>query len=161
MSDLLFGRALVWSCYDPSGVVSAVVHAILRDALAEAPIRTLHIPADSIQDVGSDGLAVGLAIWRLNDSSELAEVCNQLTKCQNKPNSAIRIIYLPTHLRDWIPVLCEAGAQVVVSQVPSLQRLLENLVSCENLAKIPLSMQGFHPLTSGLINRLPWPELED
>lgn len=155
MSELLTGRTLVWSCYDPSGVIIAAAHSILKGLLEHEPIKLHLIPAQSASDVSKHGVNLGISFWRLSSPHELPSICDAITSCRHPTKSPICIVYHEPELMDCVPILCESGAQVVVSQLPSLQQALGSIIS-----KVPLSFQGFHPLTSGLVERLPWPRLD-
>lgn len=156
MSLLLTGRTLIWSCYDPSGVITAAAHDILCALLNPVPIRNHLDAASAPKDVAADPSVYGIAIWRLSAQEEFRPICDALMRCRQRKDRPIAIVYADPDLAECTSILCEVGAQVVVSQVPSLQKVLRSVTR-----KAPLSLQGSHPLTSGLAERLPWPELDD
>lgn len=157
MSALLSGRSLIWSCYDPSQVVAVALQSMLRDLLDEKQCRAQLMLARGAAAVvpESPDLVLGLAVWRFCRLDELAAIGQAIHLCRQRSSEPICVVYCQASLRQHAPILCEAGAQLVVSSVPSLQRVIRRV-----LPRIPLSEQGYHPLTSGLVEYLPWPELD-
>lgn len=153
MSDLLDGKALHWLAWDEAGVVTAAMATMLRDILSDRPVRLqLQIAATP------EGLAkassrqpCGLASWCLADEVHLPAVCKAIISLCQKYPKPICVCFVDQPRADSIAILLEAGAQIVVSQLPSLQRSMPQI-----LAAAPLSTYGYHPLTSGLVERLPW-----
>ncbi len=153
MPELLHGQTLNWASYDPGGVVTAALQTMLTDHLTGQPVR-LHlqrVPSAHQMQQTLASHAIGLAFWNLADSTELPAVCKSIATARSRPNCPVVVCFVESSQRDWLSLLVEAGAQVVVSQLPSLQRALPRIV-----ARVDLSPHGFHPLTSGLVERLPW-----
>lgn len=186
-SSLLSGKALVWNVQDKSGISAAVAHRVLQESLKDAPVRVIRRKLDP-QDRQTSGLQVGLTLWRLEKPNELAAICDGIRTFQPldglRSNRAVCVVFIEPEFVDCTGILLESGAQIVVRDVPSLESVLRQLVaplastqpgenrgslaakSVEVVPRrlpectIPLSTRGFHPLTSGLVDRLPWPELE-
>jgi uncharacterized protein YaaQ len=156
MSAVLFGRSLIWSCHDVSGIVSAATASILKDLLQQHSIRPWRLSttrAGFVENANTD-LVLGLSIWRLSRIEDLRPVALAVDSCRRRTPRPICVVYCELPLQALVPILCESGAQLVVSSVPSLQQCIERNINC-----IPLARQGFHPLTSGLVERLPWSSL--
>ena len=155
MSELLTGKALVCSAYDPSGLIVAMTMSVLRGVFREDPVKIQLIRNGAPAGVLSTAPQAGFAFWRVSQQSEILPVCQELIKGRGQ-SKAIGMIYLAPELAHFRSALVEAGAQLAISEVPSWQQALLSMGR-----KLPLSHHGFHPLTSGLTQRLPWPELED
>ena len=168
-TNQLTGQALVWRSSDQSGVISALVHSVLGELLRGLPIRVIHQSTSQDAPVHESN-SYGLGVWRIETADQLETVCLELSNSRSAffddaDLKSVCIVFLEPELEDCVPVLLEVGAQIVVTDVPSLYQALKSLFprpsNSEISFKVPLSSQGFHPLTSGLIERLPWPELGD
>jgi hypothetical protein len=166
MSELLTGRCLNWICFDQRGLLAAHLNDLLEEwtsadsrstdsALSQRMV--LHatewtgdlwrIPLRSC--LASNG--IGLAAWSISDAAEFEAACRSLRVTREAAQPVQRLSLLAPELTELLPILLEAGAQTVVSQLPSLQKELVQL-----LTHARLSNRGYHPLTSGLLERLPW-----
>lgn len=154
MANLFHGKTLHWAAYDPSRVIATAVHSMLNDLLDEASGQHLTL-VETPQDIVANS-DLGLALWRLVNLDDLSPACTALDAVASRNASTLRMVYLNVHHANHAATLVEAGAQIVVSQLPSLQRAI-----CTCVPKAHLAQQGFHPLTSHLLGRLPWPELDD
>ena len=156
----LEGRTLVWMSWDESGVFTAATRHMLIDILdrkvnpAESPIKLQLIRANSLDDVTQtvQRQPTSLVTIVVHQHAEIAVACKAFAKIRGRIDQPICVVYIRCELLENVGLLLEAGAQVVVSQLPSWQRVLPRV-----LARVPLSKQGFHPLTTGLVDRLPWP----
>lgn len=168
MSELLQGQALVWAIYDPPGVLTAAIQGILAELVESEPIlptmervddpREFLDVAQAFQPASptQPTAGLGLAIANLGSAPELPAVCSAFQALRRIALPPICLAHVPSELSSCMPVLAEAGAQIVVRQLPSLQYAIEAI-----LGKIPRGTQGYHPLTNALVERLPWPELDD
>ena len=154
MANLFHGKTLHWSAYDPSRVIATVVHGVLNDLLPAGTCQHFTL-VDAPQAIlpNSD---LGLAVWRISSLAELSRACAALEIIANRNPHTLRIAYSSDIQVDRVATLVEAGAQIVVSQLPSLQHAIG---TC--LRKMHVARPSFHPLTSHLLSRLPWPELDD
>lgn len=153
MTDLIYGKTLVWASYDPAGVVTAAVHSVLQNLLLDEPTRIrLWRPKDPGKLLVGSG-ELGLAFWNLAQAEDAKPICNAVSDIRARSRGTVCVCFVDPHLSDLAPILQESGAQIVASELPFLLNALRRAVSAA-----PLSNQGFHPLTSGLLQRLPWPD---
>lgn len=156
MSRFIHGRGFIWTTYDPAGWLTAAVQETLQKLLQEEPVKLRWVRMVQPGDVLDISPAVGLAIWHVTTVEETQPVCDALSGASRQNEAPVRVVYLQPSMADWLPILLEAGAQIVVSQLTFLQ---DALVRAAHRA--PRSRHGFHPLTAGLAQRLPWPEVGD
>ncbi|MFK7737540.1 MAG: hypothetical protein AB8B50_16010 [Pirellulaceae bacterium] len=131
-------------------------------------IRLNHLPLSSADEYTEEhfpsDLVLGFSLWCMQEDSDLKPVCRNLALQRNLFPSSVRIAVCDFEHADCLRILNEAGAQIVARDVPSLQRAVTALFETQAESAhsaVPLSDQGFHPLTSGLVSRLPWPELDE
>ncbi len=155
---LLNGKSFAWASYDHPGVVTAMVQTVLRDWFLNQAVQLRLVLTDAPDELaiaaGEESLA--LSLWTLSNSEELGDICDSIDRVRNSRSDTLRICYLRPDFRIYAPIVLEAGAQIAVSELPSLQNALLRL-----LDHVELSDDGYHPLTSGLLQRLPWPEPDD
>lgn len=154
MANLFDGKTLHWAAYDPSRVIATAVHSLLKELLSDETSQHFTL-ADTPQDVPTNR-DLGLAVWRVDSLDDWPGICAALATLASRNSRTVRIAYLSSEHADRAATLVEAGAQIVVSQLPSLQSALRICLS-----KAHFAQQSFHPLTSHLVSRLPWPELDD
>lgn len=151
-SALLYGETLIWVTFDRQRVVSAAVRSMLRAALDPLESRLEIVEARTAEESSTlvEQQRAGLMTLVLEDE-DLAAACKSLRRVQLRRPDCVRCVVLP----ELQPVDClqllETGAQIVVHQIPCLQRLLPRM-----LAIAPRKAGGTHLLTSGLVERLPW-----
>lgn len=161
---LLSGKSLVWASYDISGAAASMVQLHLRQHLLANEIRSQHIicssPDWTEEETPELSGPVGLRFWNITLESEFAGLAQSLRTVRKSSFPSASIVLIPHQHQDWISILFEAGAQIVVTDVPSLQRVLNSLIPAGKSPRIACSEHGFHPITSGLVERLPWPEID-
>lgn len=152
MSSLLEGQTLVWLSWDELGVFTAATRQMLNDQLADTAVNL-----QVIRPASPDELTLyvqrqptSLVTFTINQHGDLATACKAFARIRGRIDQPVCVAFLAMELTENIALLMEAGAQVVLSQLPSWQRALTKVI-----ATAPLAKQGFHPLTSGLIDRLP------
>jgi hypothetical protein len=151
-STLLYGETLVWVTFDRQRVVSAAVRSMLRTVLDPFEVRLEIVEAPTAEEASAlvEQQRAGLLTLVL-DEEDHAAACKSLRRIQVRRPDCVRCVYLP----ELQPIddlrLLETGAQIVVHQIPCLQRLLPRL-----LAAAPRKSGGNHLLTSGLVDRMPW-----
>ncbi len=153
MSDLLFAKSLQWTCWDPSNLLTAMLHNLLSEWGHARSIRTQLTRAVKLSEIELL-LAVrriDLAAWGLWESEQYPAVCASLAVAAKLQNPPLRLCFVAPELGEHVGLLTEAGGQVVTCQLHRLQSLLPRI-----LGACRLSHQGSHPLTSGLVDRLPW-----
>lgn len=166
--SLLRGQSLTWISSDNDGTYAAMVRSELTRQFSGTSIRLNHIPLSSLaefsEDQFSSDLVLGFGLWCMGREADLSPICRNLALQRSLFPNSVRIALCDFEHADCFRILNEAGAQIVARDVPSLQRAIASLLSMQtvgNPAAVPLSDQGFHPLTSGLVGRLPWPELDE
>ena len=158
MSELLRGKALHWTCWDDRHLLTAQLQTLLSDWGKIQSIKSHFTSVDNLAHYESllGKQHFGLSAWAVRDESPLEQLCLILSAARAHPQSPLQICYLAPELAEHIPLLAEAGAQIVLSQLTSLESTLSRL-----LPRVALSTMGFHPLTGGLIERLPGTEAEE
>lgn len=155
MSHLIYGQTLVWVSYDPRRVLTAGLKSMLDDMLDQDCRVDLTLAGTLEQTVALvEQTRCGLLTLALGSDDELLAM-RVLRRVQNRSPHCVRCVYFPELLQLDGPRLLEAGAQIVVEQIPLMQAALPKL-----LAKAPRRTGGNHPLTTGLIERLPWSAVE-
>ncbi len=151
MSHLIHGQTLVWVSYDPGRVVSAGLKSML-DSLLDRDCRVEVVLAGSLElAVGLvEQTRCGLLTLVLGATDELPAM-RVLRRVQTRVPECVRCVYFPELLQLDALRLQEAGAQIVVEQIPLLQAAVPRL-----LQRVPRRTGGNHPLTAGLIDRIPW-----
>lgn len=164
---MLNGQSLNWICCDQHGLLVTHLRDLLENwahrasvssGVAVRPRLNQYITDWSVGSRSRDELApmlasgnLGLIAWNVTEASQLESACAALQIVLQKSPRVRRLCYVTPELSDWCPILLEAGAQNVVSQLTSLRLELDRL-----LQHVQLSSHGFHPLTGGLVDRLPW-----
>lgn len=153
----LRGVSFRWSCWDLRDVICRVAmtsierSAYLRGNDAVAQLDRLQLPSES---VGDEPLSLG--IWACYESGSIPAVCQAMRELSQRDPVAMRLCYVSPELSPRTSILVEAGAQMVVSEISDVAGCLQML-----FPKARLFCDGNHPLTTGLINRLPWQSVAD
>jgi hypothetical protein len=142
---------MAWAAYDAHGVTTAMLSGLLGklfpDPMAQTQLLTYSAPAD-LALVETD---LGFAFWALADSSELDAICAAIQAVRFRHPDTVQVVCFEPTLAESVPLLVEAGAQIVVSQLPSLELAIRHAAS-----HFPLSSRGAHPLTRDLFRLIPW-----
>lgn len=151
MSHLIYGKTLVWVTYDPTRVFSAGLKSML-DACLDEDCRVEVVLAGSLDQASTlvEQSRCGLLTLVLGAGDELPAM-RVLRRVQVRAPECVRCVYFPELLQLDRLRLQEAGAQIVVEQIPLMQSVLPQL-----LTRAPRRSGGNHPITAGLIDRLPW-----
>ncbi len=151
MSHLIYGQTLVWVSYDPARVFTAGLKSMLDRQLNQDCRLELSLAGSLEQTIALvEQTRCGLLTLVVGANDELLAL-RVLRRVQNRMPTCVRCVYYPELLQLDELRLQEAGAQIVLNQIPLLQAALPQL-----LAKAPRRSGGNHPLTTGLIDRLPW-----
>ena len=128
-SALLFGETLAWVTYDPTRTVSAALRSMLKDALARQGVQLEITEATSAEVAGTlvEQQRAGLLTLVLAEA-DWAGACKALRRVQLRRSRCVRCVYVPSPELAGDPRLLEAGAQIVVDQIPWLQRLVPNII---------------------------------
>ena len=154
MSTRIERETIAVQAYDPEGLVASFAFDCLQSAQDDEASQALlqFFFSETLHDL-TQGSAEGLLLWVIRNSTDARALANTLQ--DNRSSRCTRIVYLDRKCFGYAQALQESGAQIVVSQLPSLKRILSQIAP--RLHRSPL---GSHPLTSGLTLRLPWTELE-
>lgn len=151
-NSLLLGESLVWVTFDTARTASAALKWMLQAEYAERNVRLEILEASSVEEAGrlSEQLRAGLLTLVLAED-DLAGACKALRRVQARQRSCVRCVYVtqPEFVLDGR--LLEAGAQIVIDQIPWMQRIVPRMVE-----QAPRRPGGNHPITMGLVDRLPW-----
>ena len=153
MTDLLHGKTLNWTSWDTSNLLTALLHTTLTEWAKPKSVklrlsRVAELPDyDKLFSRGT----IGLAVWALWDDESLERVCGSLASVRDSSQSPVRVCFVVPELARHVGLLAEAGGQIVVSQLHSLPAMMLKILDHCQLAD-----HGYHPLTSGLVDRLPW-----
>jgi hypothetical protein len=153
MENLLEGKSLVWVSLDEVGVFTAATRKMLVDHFADQAVKVQLLQAETADDVLqiTQRQVTGLVTLVLQQASEVPAACKSLWRIRGRLDQPICVCLIAPEMIDHVPLLLESGAQVVVSQLDVWQRALPRVLS-----RVPLSNQGFHPITASLVDRLPW-----
>jgi hypothetical protein len=137
-------------------MVAAATASILKHLLKPHSIRPLQLAMNDgeLNARYDPDLVLGLSIWHFSERENIHLLTAAIDESRQQLPSPLCVVYCKLPLETYLPILCESGAQLIVSSIPSLQRCLE-----WNVSRIPLTDQCFHPLISGLTARLPWSSL--
>lgn len=151
-STLLYGETLVWVTFDRGRVVSAAVRAMLQAILESSQVRIDILQARNVEEASTlvEQQRAGLLTLVLQEDDEAA-ACKVLRRVQVRRPECVRCVYFPESMPLDDLRLLETGAQIVVHEIPCLQRLLPGIIAAS-----PRRAGGSHPLTTGLADRLPW-----
>ena len=153
MENLLEGKSLVWVSLDEVGVFTAATRKMLVDHFVNQAVKVQLIQAENADDVSqiTQRQVTGLVTLALQQASEVPAACKSLWRIRGRLDQPICVCLIAPEMIEHVPLLLESGAQVVVSQLDVWQRALPRVLS-----RVQLSNQGFHPITAGLVDRLPW-----
>ncbi len=152
MPSLLEGQTLVWLSWDELGTFTAATRQMLTEHLAEKAVTLQLLRPASLEELTQlvQRQPTSLITLKISKQLEIAAACKTFARIRGRIDQPICVAFLEVDLLENIPLLLEAGAQIVVSQLPSWQRSLPNIV-----ARAPLTRHNSHPLVSGLLDRLP------
>ncbi len=155
MQHSLDGKTFVWISWDAAGIFTAATRKMLTEQIVDNATQLQLIRAASLDDLPTlmQRQVTGLLTFVVQHESEVPAACRALWRVRGRLAQPICACFVSPDLIDTIAVLLEAGAQVVTSRLDVWQRALPPII-----AKAPISTHGIHPLTAGLISRLPWKE---
>lgn len=140
----LTAPVLFWTCNDSCSLVAVTISQFLE---GRAKLRHQRL---SLQQLANQS-GLGLSAYAIYESSQLTETIQGIMQtCRQYPH-AFQLVFLQPELIEARLALVEAGAQSVVHQISSIARVLEKC-----LPSMSLSHEGLHPITTGLVARLPW-----
>ena len=158
----LEGRTLVWLSWDEAGVFTAATRQMINDVLerkatAEQPVKLQLIRINAFEQVSQSvqRQPISLITLVICQQTEIAAACKTFASFRGRIDQPVCVSFLRHELLENVGLLLEAGAQIVVTQLPSWQRCLPRIIS-----RAPLTKHGFHPLTTGLLDRLPWSQID-
>lgn len=142
------------------GIIAAALQQMLPalcrhlGSSTDPPVRPRRLPCSSPVGIPqlAHSLPLGLALWVVADDAQVPAVCQAVAQLRSQSWGSVCLAYGTLFQSDALHCLAEAGTQLIVEDLAQLQWALPRA-----LAKCPLSTAGYHPLTSGLLSRLPWP----
>lgn len=144
-------QALLWSSLDADGVITVALSHMLGELMAAEGLRAGWLRAEDsahlLQLLNANTL--GLVLWTVQDEAQLLYICESLCEVRHRSPETICVVYAEQLHWKLSSSLIEAGAQLMVRDVPSLQGGLSRAARAA-----PRSHRGLHPLTSGLVERL-------
>ena len=157
-SEQLSGKAIHWVAWDPSHVLTALLRRLLNESIAatQPQCRLRLSPLSDITDLGNHTNLLeqaSLATFVVRESESFLPVAEAISTARRVGGqSIICLCYAPEpiwslHAAD----LLQVGAQIVIHELTSLKQISKQLAT-----RLPVSEHGYHPLTSGLLDRLPW-----
>jgi hypothetical protein len=152
VSNVLFGETLVWVTCDTARVFSAGLHSMLTAAAPTGPAFRLEVvQAGSLEQASVlvEQTRAGLLTLVLAAGDEAAAY-RTLRRVQIRRPDCVRCVYYPELLKLDELRLRETGAQMLAQQIPWYQQRVPQI-----LARAPRRTGGNHPLTVGLVDRLP------
>ncbi len=157
LESLLYGQALVWVTFDSKRVVSGAMRTLLEERLqASAQRLEVHL-AETLEETVQlvEQHRAGLVSLVLNGSEAEAEVHRCLRRCELRRPTCVRCVYLacgePALPEFDQSRLYETGAQIVLRDIPWMSSAVDRI-----LLAAPRRTGGNHPITVGLVDRLPW-----
>lgn len=156
-APLLGGKTLNWISWDPRRIATISAHNFLKHHFECDGVPVRQVSPEEFSQVPqlATNIQAGLVLWSPDSTDSISTICRGLRAVMHQQPRAFRICYLANLYQPFFPLLVEAGAQIVVSELTSLQNALRFIAP-----KIPLSNRGSHPLTEGLHERLPWAEID-
>ncbi len=153
MDEALSEKSLVWAIWDREGVVAAALAGLLERLLTERQIlaRMLRVDSPSQFPQIASLQPLALAVWVFQDESQLSESLSAIAAIRERSSESVCLCMAGSLPSDIDALLAEAGAQLVLRDVAALPPVLSRMA-----LHAPLSNQGLHPLTTGLVARLPW-----
>lgn len=139
---------LYWASFDTSSLVTVTISQFLKSQTAFLNQR---LSADQL--TGTSNL--GLIVWAIHEPSQAATTIHAILQSRKQNSPALLIVFLAPELLQFRSALIESGSHLVVHELSQIPKVLS---SC--LDNLPLSREGVHPITSGLVGRLPWAHLD-
>lgn len=150
MGHFLSAQAVSIVTYDPPGTVAAATVSILERLLKPSQLR-LDFTRSELPDLGAPlPHSVGLAMWSVTSEDSVSHVSECIAKFRLLQPQAFTIVLLRPELIAWERVLIESRVHLLLHYLSDLQNELRSA-----LDRIPLSMVDRHPLTEGLLAKLP------
>lgn len=151
----LQGQTFAWVTFDASLTISAALRGMLVDFFHHRQVRVSLELAQGLEEAALLVQRTQASLLTLiDDGSHVVQLAKVLRQVRSRSPATVRLVYLNANFAQFAPLLLEASAQIVLGELPSLQRILPRIVAAARLKS-----SGFHPLTSGLVDRLPWSEI--
>lgn len=154
-SILLEGQTFGWITWDPSMTISSALRSMLNDYFGSRKVRISLEAARGLEEVAALVQRTQASLLTLiGDENHVVHMAKTIRQVRSRSPATVRLVYLTTNFEQFALLMLEASAQIVVGELPSLQRVLPRIAECA-----PMKSSGYHPLTSGLVDRLPWPDV--
>lgn len=146
-NSILQGSILLWRSHDSRNLMTVVVKHYLDSQFAANSVKHQRIRDQQ----HPENQQVGLELWCVDEESRLSTVLAALPNQRRQYPKAVQLVYLVGSLASYRPQLLESGAHWVSLELSELPEVLDKI-----FCKLNLSSKGTHPLTSGLMEKLPW-----
>ena len=134
-----------WVCWDRTNVVTSLVHEALSRWAFKHTVQLQQQTADS-KVTGQQPL--GLSVWAAWEFTEVDSICQSMMRLGKAQSQAVKLVVVSESCVESSSRLVQAGAQLVVHPLSSLERALMVIAG-----KIPVVYQSNHPLTQGIMQR--------
>ncbi len=153
MNNVNQDAAFLWASSDVSGVVSAATGSLLHDLTKSERIRPMLTrtsgPEELIPHLTNQ--LFSMALWVVRHEVDFPPVCRAILTARKLRKDTVCVAFIDSTDLAGEPILIEAGAHMVLRSIAALQLALPKILSVA-----PHSPHAFHPLTRGLLQRLPW-----
>ncbi len=139
---------LFWVCNDTSNLVAATISQHLK---SENRFLSQRLP---VEHLGSSN--VGLVVCAILEPQHFSTAIAAILQARKQNSRAMLLVFLIPELLQYRSALIEAGAHLVITEVHQIPAVLSKCAG-----DLILSREGMHPITSGLVSRLPWANLDE
>lgn len=136
---------LHWFCGDRSNVVTTLVQETLS---CWAKKQAIHLHQHLSHGTSLGQQPIGLSVWAAWEHSEIDSISKSLFQLRQSQPATVKVVFVSEACAANSSVLVEAGAQLIVHTLCSLQRALSIMAD-----KIPMDYQSNHELTRGIMQR--------
>ncbi|GAB5403131.1 MAG: hypothetical protein Aurels2KO_13620 [Aureliella sp.] len=156
-SGMLSAASFRIACWDPQDIVCAAALATVRQAphlrLLQAKYQLTQLESPIASDLDDPQ---SLYLWACYENRAVEQVCQGIAHVSEKDRKALRVCYLSPELASRASIFVESGAQMVAAELPFLSSSLLSMARRSRVFR-----DGNHPLTTGLLKRLPWQSIAD
>lgn len=140
-------EVLYWSSVDRTNLATVVVNQCLDQWSQQNSTKHQRVALDQ----ANEQIVLGLSIWSVEEISQLVATLSALINQRKRSPKTFQLLYITTELTEFREAVLEAGGHLVVHEISQLAKAVE-----KTLPSYHLSQAGVHPLTVGLISKLPW-----
>lgn len=155
MPSFVNDPCLFWSSFDTAGIVTYSCQSLIAEYLGVHHTKATSqlVMLESPHAILSTPQPLGLSVWRIASLSDVEQICGVLPEATTGTASPVQLLFVEAEWNEYIPILMEAGAQIIATELTLLRHAIDCAVRTSKI-----SDQGDHPLTKGISDRLPWPD---